>query len=262
MLRAIAKGFNNGASSSQEYGYDDNGNLQYDQNKGISDISYNRMNLPDVVTFDNGNELHFVYDAAGAKLTQKIYKGGSLKDYTDYVGGFIYENDSLRLIASSEGRIVVDHIANDFSYDYQYYLTDHLGNVRVVYGPQQRIYTATMESELSTTEEAMFKNLDKTRENNDNYNHTVGGGQITYPNESSMLNSHMINADKSRRIIGPAKGLKVYPGDVIDMEVWARYSQVNTSEVSASAFLFSAMTASFGITAGIIRRSTVHLIVS
>jgi RHS repeat-associated protein len=245
-----AKGFNNGASSSQEYGYDDNGNLQYDQNKGISDISYNRMNLPDVVTFDNGNELHFVYDAAGAKLTQKIYKGGSLKDYTDYVGGFIYENDSLRLIASSEGRIVVDHIANDFSYDYQYYLTDHLGNVRVVYGPQQRIYTATMESELSTTEEAMFKNLDKTRENNDTYNHTVGGGQITYPNESSMLNSHMINADKSRRIIGPAKGLKVYPGDVIDMEVWARYSQVNTSEVSASAFLFSAMTASFGITAG------------
>lgn len=245
-----SKGFNNGATSTQEYGYDNNGNLQFDLNKGISNITYNRLNLPEVVTFDNGNELLFIYDASGSKLRQKIIKGGDPKDSTDYIGGFIYENDSLRLIASSEGRIVVEQIANDYSYDYQYYLTDHLGNVRVVYGPQERIYTATMESEVSTTEEAQFKNLDKTRENNATYNHTVAGGQITNANESSMLNSHMINADQSRRIIGPAKGLKVYPGDVIDMEVWARYAQVNTSEVSAAAFLFSAMTASFGITSG------------
>ena len=72
------------------------------------------MNLPDVVTFSNGNELQFVYDAAGSKLSQKIYKGGELKNFTDYVGGFIYEEESLRQIASSEGRIIVSEIANDF----------------------------------------------------------------------------------------------------------------------------------------------------
>jgi RHS repeat-associated protein len=242
------KGFKNGASTETEYGYDKNGNLKYDLNKGITNITYNRIDMPDVVTFSNGIELRFTYDASGAKLAQKIYQGGEPQNSTDYVGGFIYENNFLRLIATSEGRILVSHPGNDLEFEYQYFLTDHLGNVRVVYGEQ--VYKATMESELSTTEEAQFKNIAKTRVNNTTYNHTAPSGTVSSPNKSAMLNSHLTNADGTRRIVGPAKGLKVYAGDVVNMEVWARYTQVNTTKISVSTFLFAAMTASFGITPG------------
>jgi RHS repeat-associated protein len=49
---------------------------------------------------------------------------------TDYLGSFIYENDELKYIQTGGGRIVVEQ---DTSFKREYYLTDHLGNVRVVF---------------------------------------------------------------------------------------------------------------------------------
>ena len=43
--------FKNGANAADEYSYDANGNLTKDLNKGISGITYNFLNLPNVVTF-------------------------------------------------------------------------------------------------------------------------------------------------------------------------------------------------------------------
>jgi len=40
-----AAGFSNGASTSNEYTYDANGNLTKDSNKGIASISYNSLNF-------------------------------------------------------------------------------------------------------------------------------------------------------------------------------------------------------------------------
>src|SRR5690606_17213428 len=40
------EGFTDGADSNEEYIYDHNGNMVSDANKGISQITYNHLNLP------------------------------------------------------------------------------------------------------------------------------------------------------------------------------------------------------------------------
>ena len=47
---------------------------------------------------------------------------------TDYVGGFIYINNDLQHMAHDEGR-VRKNSAGELVYDY--YIKDHLGNIRV-----------------------------------------------------------------------------------------------------------------------------------
>ncbi len=242
-------GFKDGEESAEEYLYDANGNMITDKNKEIQTIDYNLLNLPEKITFETGDYLEYIYDAAGTKLAKKVYENATLTKDTKYVGGMIFDNDTLKIIQTAEGRIVADLVANDYAWDYQYNLKDHLGNNRVVFKSDEIVYTVTMETAYETTEEAEFKNLDKTRYTSTTYNHTAADGTVTSPNKSAMLNATLINSDGTRRMIGPAKGLKVYQGDVIDMEVWARYNQVNTSETSVSTFLFAAMTASFGVTA-------------
>ena len=43
--------FKDGVKQANEYTYDSNGNLTKDLNKGISTITYNVLNLPNMVTF-------------------------------------------------------------------------------------------------------------------------------------------------------------------------------------------------------------------
>ncbi len=247
--RNHASGFKDGEESSLEYLYDANGNMVADKNKKIKMIEYNLLNLPKKVLMEDGKYLEYIYDAGGTKLAQKVYESGaSPTKETKYVGGMIFENGSLKSIQTAEGRIAVEQVANDNTYDYQYYLKDHLGNNRVVFKSDEVLYKATMEDEYASTEEAEFKNVDRSRYTG--YNITEDDATVSSPDRSAMLNSHLSYSDGTRRIIGPAKGLKVYPGDVIDMEVWARYNQVNSSETSAEEFLFAALTASFGVTVG------------
>ena len=121
-----ASGFVNGASTSNEYTYDHNGNLTKDLNKNISNIQYNSLNLPSVVTFSNGNTITYLYAADGRKLrTVHVINGFSFT--TDYSGNVIYENGSQKLLLTEEGYI--DLIGGNA---YYYYLKDHQGNNRVV----------------------------------------------------------------------------------------------------------------------------------
>ena len=48
--------------------YDANGNLTTDSDRGISEIKYNLLNLPDTIKFDNGNLIAYQYDALGTKI--------------------------------------------------------------------------------------------------------------------------------------------------------------------------------------------------
>ena len=68
------KGFKNGNVTNNDYVYDANGNMIEDKNKDIT-IEYNHLNLATRVTFGNGNKLEWVYDAAGIKLTKKVFTG-------------------------------------------------------------------------------------------------------------------------------------------------------------------------------------------
>ena len=106
--------------------YDNNGNLTQDLNKGITNISYNVLSLPQVVTFSNGNTITYLYTADGRKL-RTIHVISGTATTTDYCGNVIYENGTQKLLLTEEGYI---DLAN--SNTYYYYLKDHQGNNRVV----------------------------------------------------------------------------------------------------------------------------------
>ncbi|MGB5990638.1 MAG: RHS repeat-associated core domain-containing protein [Marinifilaceae bacterium] len=103
--------------------YDANGNMTRDLNKGIKDIKYNELNLPESISFADGRKISYIYSAAGEKL-QNIVGGKTIS----YCCGFVYEDGKLSYILNSEGRYVV---GTDSSV-YEYNICDHLGNVRAV----------------------------------------------------------------------------------------------------------------------------------
>jgi RHS repeat-associated protein len=107
-----------------DYSYDAGGNLTHDLNKGIT-VSYNHLNKPFQVDFTNGDQLAYIYDATGVKLRKKVTSNNSSQ--RDYIMGFVYEDTVLSYFAHEEGRVLVD--ADGFNFEYN--LTDHLGNVRV-----------------------------------------------------------------------------------------------------------------------------------
>ena len=130
------EGFKDGNTVGNDFDYDSNGNLIFDRNKKISNISYNYLNLPTKIVFENGDETGYVYDALGVKLQKYVQifnQSGS--SGTDYAGNFIYAKNAgrspivLQFFSHPEG--YVEYNEGIFSYIYQY--KDHLGNVRLTY---------------------------------------------------------------------------------------------------------------------------------
>ncbi|MDW3191990.1 MAG: DUF6443 domain-containing protein [Cytophagales bacterium] len=124
------QGFMNVSSSveTEEYKYDKNGNMTSDSNKGITNIQYNYLNLPQRVTMNTGQSINYTYDATGVKHL-KTFNG---KEWT-YDGVFHYEKEpsegsaQLEFIQHAEGRA----LKNQSSWNYHYNVADHLGNIRV-----------------------------------------------------------------------------------------------------------------------------------
>ena len=117
--------FKDAVKQANEYAYDANGNLTKDLNKGITDIQYNCLNLPSVVTFSDGSTVTYTYAADGTKL-KTVHKIGGTTTTTDYCGNVIYENGVQKLLLTEEGYVTLD------DNKYHYYLKDHQGNNRVV----------------------------------------------------------------------------------------------------------------------------------
>lgn len=117
------EGFKDGSHTTQEYTYDANGNMKTDDNKGITAITYNHLNLPTSVTLAGGT-INYYYDATGVKQ-RKVAAGIT----TDYASGFQYEGPVLKFFPTPEG--YVEYNNGTFTYIYQY--KDHLGNVRLSY---------------------------------------------------------------------------------------------------------------------------------
>jgi RHS repeat-associated protein len=119
-----ATGFKEKSSTGMEYQYDLNGNMTRDDNKGLTNVAYNHLNLPELLTGDDNKIIRYIYDANGQKVAQ-AYNDGSGGMTTYYAGGFIYEEANLKQVLHGEGYI-------DDGGKYQYYLKDHLGNTRVM----------------------------------------------------------------------------------------------------------------------------------
>ena len=72
------------ANVDNEYLYDANGNQIKDLNKNITLITYNYLNLPNVITFADGNSITYDYDANGSKLSVAYQIGDNITK-TEYV---------------------------------------------------------------------------------------------------------------------------------------------------------------------------------
>ncbi len=123
-------GFKDGTNTGDDFVYDTNGNMTIDRNKGITNITYNHLNLPTTVAINNtdhtGN-INYIYDASGTKLKKIVTEGSSLT--TEYAGNYIYKNGNLEYFSTAEGYVTPE--GGVYKYVYQY--KDHLGNVRLSY---------------------------------------------------------------------------------------------------------------------------------
>jgi len=168
-------------TGTDDYNYDLNGNLTLDNNKAISSITYNYLNLPSVITVTGKGTITYTYDAGGTKLKKVTYDnsvaGKTISTTTNYIAGAVYQSkitspsdpgdytDRLQFIGHEEGRIrfkpVDGAIPANFQYDY--FLKDHLGNVRMVLTEEQQqdVYpAATLENTSYNGNTAIYKEAD------------------------------------------------------------------------------------------------------
>ncbi len=206
------RGFVNGNSSPDDYGYDANGNLNKDKNKGLineGDIAYNFLNLPKEVRKEDIRMVYH-YDANGNKLRCEVYNGPTLTKWSDYVGELVYENDDLKFINTSEGRYVPT------GNQYQYHLKDHLGNVHLTFtsAPQSDAATATLEVARWATEQSSFLRMENAkRVYSSIFDHTNGTGDGY---------AQRLTGGENEKY-GLARSISVMDGDTIKMKVFAKY---------------------------------------
>jgi RHS repeat-associated protein len=215
--------FIDGTNTDDDYIYDNNGNQIVDKNKGI-EITYNYLNLPSKVkkvVASISYYVNFVYDATGKLLSKKLSVFPLSKlpfgMDRDYIDGIEYNgDDGFMYAATAEGvvRKKDQYATNTTDYVYDYYLKDHLGNVRAILTNENATYTvidgynsftATMENSNDPEEEQYFDNLDETRKNK----------TADYPYNAN----YPINAKVSKlgtntgQTVGPATIVAVGQGD-------------------------------------------------
>ena len=116
-------------SASSTFAYDASGNRTSDSRKGLT-MSYNILNLPKSTT-KSGSSLTYVYLSDGTKVSAQQSGGAGLK----YRGAFVYDvtssgTETLNSVAWDEGRL--DYSASQTSPKDEWFVKDHLGNVRSV----------------------------------------------------------------------------------------------------------------------------------
>jgi RHS repeat-associated protein len=151
-----------------EFEYDENGNMTADLNNDIKSISYNALNLPLKILFNNKSYIVYSYTATGEKIRVDYYRlrtppsppsdltppQGTLSftdsssaaseilkvhgpttpttamvhTYTEYCGNHILENGKLKQSLFDGGYITY----SDGEPEFHFYVRDHQGNNRLV----------------------------------------------------------------------------------------------------------------------------------
>jgi RHS repeat-associated protein len=216
--------FQDGTNTGDDYSYDGNGNLLKDENKDITSIEYNYLNLPTVITVKNKGTVRYQYDAVGNKLKKTVVDNTVTPVKTtvsDYVAGLLYQDDKLQYITHEEGRIRPVYEADkEVEYVYDYFEKDHLGNIRVVLGTQQEtnVYLASMETGVSEKENALFSNVDNTR-------FAISSISNGYPTDKTTdPNKFVSKVSSGGHKVGPSLVLRVMTGDTIRIHTSAAYN--------------------------------------
>jgi len=117
-----------------DFSYTANGSMSKDLDKGI-DVTYNMLNLPQQVKETTGQlSVNYVYTATGAKLAALYLNGTTLTGGNRYIGPLVrrfdigtssWVND---YVTTAEGRLAY----SGSTWIPEYFLKDHLGNVRSI----------------------------------------------------------------------------------------------------------------------------------
>lgn len=173
--------FKDGTNTGNDYTYDAAGNIKTDLNKGITNIDYNYLNLPERISFNNATFVRYIYTASGEKIRKENHDGVK----TDYIGGMVYKNNILEFIATAEGRAIPD--AATFRYEYQ--ISDHLGNLRSTYYKNKTAPVGT--EQLTLLQENHYDpwglnltDIEKAYTNADRYQYNAQTEKATLPNGS------------------------------------------------------------------------------
>ncbi len=227
--------FKDSSLTGDDYTYDVNGNTSKDNNRHLHTATngpgavYNLLDKPDSLAIKGKATLYYYYDAAGSKLRKQIndYSTGTtiIKNYL-YVNGFVYLNDTLQYVAQEEGRIRYAKKRSYstgtvyYAFEYDYFLRDHLGNVRTVIteGKDTATYMATMETADSATVRALFSNVyDPVR--------TVLAKPAAFDANSGNQFVARLNASSGINLkTGPSLVLKVMAGDKVQINTFAYYN--------------------------------------
>jgi hypothetical protein len=234
-------GFINGNNSgTDDYSYDQNGNLWKDRNKGLlnnGDIRYNFLNLPEEI-IKGTEKLRYIYDATGRKLAQEVYSGTILVKRTDYIGDLLYEGINVpvvQFIQHSEGRVLPD----GQGWEYQYHMKDHLGNIRLTFTtrPQTSVsFSANFENGTPGSGQNDFLNYSST--SYDLVDHTDGA--------TAYEGVQWLNGGAGGRV-GVAKSFVVMPGDEITLSAFVKYMNISSTP-NQNAF-GTALASAFGVSA-------------
>lgn len=237
-------------TSSVDYTYDVNGNLKKDLNKdigtpGAEDILYNHLNLPKEITVRNATggikgKIFYTYDASGRKLKKvtdeypsSANNNTSTVTTTSYLNsGAVYvkkvdtdpntteEGDVLQFLGQEEGRIRftpgIGTGLDKFAFDY--FVKDHLGNVRMVLTDEQRVdqYPPATLEDSRQTDELKYYDIVNGRRIAVN---SVQGAQSVGSFENKFYRVNGSTGEKT----GLSKVLKVMSGDQVKVMAQSYY---------------------------------------
>ncbi|MGB8192055.1 MAG: RHS repeat-associated core domain-containing protein, partial [Chitinophagaceae bacterium] len=170
----------------------------------------------------------YVYDAGGTKLKKIVHETGRPDKTTLYIGGFVYDNDTLQLMHHEEGRIrLTANTSNAYNgYAFDYFEKDHLGNVRVVL-TEQRDTAAYPEASMETAnlgrDTLYYSKVSATRIQTSNISGYPASDSYTNPND------WVSKTNGSGNKIGTGIVLKVMAGDQFNLRVSSWYKTNGTS---------------------------------
>jgi RHS repeat-associated protein len=151
-----AQGFNQIANpASTQNTYDAEGNMTYAHAKGAN-IAYNYLNLPTMITFQDGSKILNSYNAAGVKLTSvKQAANNTIVSTQNYLGGVEYKTIGsthyLEALYNKEGRVYntsVNTGTTNITLQYEFTIKDHLGNARITYSDKNNNGQVEVPSEI------------------------------------------------------------------------------------------------------------------
>lgn len=235
--------FKDGTNSSDDYTYDQGGRMKTDNNKSISSILYTHLGMPYEVNITGKGKITYAYDNEGNKLNKVVTDNTITPARTTtwlYLDEFVYKNDTLQYFNHEEGMARADQAqqtgeATTFNFDY--FLKDHLGNVRMVVTEEldtARYVTLSFEGAVGSPE---MQIQDNQYENSAGASININTARVTRPGNfgtSGSNGTYAMLVRKSTGAIGGAKLLKVMSGDRIHTTVDFYYSVANATNTGAN----------------------------